>query len=154
MLNANTKARFALFNRAPQEDDKPDTVYPIMTGFVESATFKKNVAAFAKINPNNGKKFLSLVIANKDDVESFSGMLHKDEKDGKEGHYFGYISQTFCLGEVDGKVQYEQSEWQLGINARIKAPEGKKKHIGGDVYPLNKSGSESANQTEGEALAF
>ena len=137
MLNATTKARFALFNRAPREEDEEGVVYPVMTGTVEAKDFKKNVSAFKKINTKNGKEFLSLVIRNEHDEQTFSGTLHRDEKDGKEGHYYGYISEQFTE-EVDGKTVYSTSEWQLGIRAKIQRPEGKKKYIGGDVYPLNK----------------
>lgn len=154
MLNANTKARIALFNRAPQEDDKSNVVYPIMTGVIEGKDFKKNVSAFKKINKGNGKEFLSLVIRNEHDEQTFSGTLHRDEKDGKAGHYFGYISEQFA-NDVNGEIEYSNSDWQVGIRAKIQTPEGKKKYIGGDVYPLNKHATAvDSPATQDEDIAF
>lgn len=154
MLNANTKARIALFNRAPKEDDKQDVVYPIMTGVIEGKDFQKNVSAFKKINTKNGKEFLSLVIRNENDEQTFSGTLHRDEKDGKQGHYFGYISEQF-VDETNGETTYSNSEWQVGIRAKIQTPEGKKKYIGGDVYPLNKHATATtSNPDSDDDIAF
>lgn len=156
MLNANTKARFVLFNRAPQEDDNPELVYPIMTGTIEGKNFKKNVSAFKKVNRSNGKEFLGLVIRNEHDTQTFSGTLHRDEKDGKAGHYYGYISEQFAQENADGKTEYSNSDWQIGIRAKIQTPEGKKKYIGGDVYPLNKHANvdSETSSTPDEDIAF
>lgn len=153
-ITAVTKARIALFNREAKADDNPEKNYPIMTGFIENNSFKVSVSAFLKMNTDTGKKFLSLVIRNENDEQTFGGTLFKSEKAGKEGTYYGYISEQF-EDEIDGKRVFSSSEWQLGISAKIKTPEGKKKHIGGDVYPLNRkaNGAESADDESGD-VAF
>lgn len=157
MMNAHTKARFALFNRDAKEADKPDTVYPLMTGNIENANFKLAVSAYLKANSNTGAKFLSLVIANEGDEQVFSGTLHRSTKPGKEDEYFGYIQEQF-LDVVDGQNVYTLSDWQLGISAKVKTPEGKKKYIGGEVYsklPKGAAAATSANSTPAEdKIAF
>ena len=155
MMNAHTKARFALFNRDASDKDVPGTVYPLMTGNIENADFKLRVSAFLQSNSNTGAKFLSLVIGNEGDEQSFSGTLHRSTKPGKEDEYYGYIQEQF-MDVVDEKKVYTLSDWQLGISASIKTPEGKKKYIGGDVYSkLPKTGATSAAPTSSEAkIAF
>lgn len=153
-INATTKARIALFNRVAKTDDDPAKVYPLMTGFIENNDFKIGVAAFLKVNTNNGKKFLSLVIRNEHDTQTFQGTLHRSDKAGKEDTYYGYISEQF-VDDVDGETVYSASEWQLGVSAKIKTPEGKKKHIGGDVYALRaKANNGSAESEQDEDVAF
>lgn len=153
-INATTKARIALFNRAPKDDDSADKVYPVMTGFIENNDFKIGVSAFLKVNTGNGKKFLSLVIRNEHDEQTFQGTLHRSEKAGKEDTYYGYISEQF-LDVQDGQNVYSSSDWQLGISAKIKTPEGKKKHIGGDVYALRaRANAGPAVSDADEELAF
>lgn len=156
LINANTKARIALFNRVAKEDDKPGVTYPAMFGSIENKDFKINVSAFLKVNTTNGKKFLSLVIRNEHDEQTFAGTLHRSEKAGKEDTYYGYISEQF-QDEVDGKTVYSNSDWQIGISAKVKKADSGRKYIGGDVYPLNKTaGTTSATSTPAadEELAF
>lgn len=139
MITAATRAKIALFNRAPKADDKEGVTYPLMFGSIENKDFKVNVSAFLKVNRNNGKKFLSLVIRNEHDEQTFSGTLHRSEKPGKEDTYFGYISEQF-EDEVDGQTVYTNSEWQVGISAKIETAESTgRKYIGGTIYPLNKA---------------
>ncbi len=153
-LNASSKARIALFNREAKQDDDPATTYPLMTGFIENSDFKIGVSAFLKINTNTGKKFLSLVIRNQHDEQTFQGTLHRSDKAGKEDTYFGYISEQFLDMDEQGEKVYSNSEWQLGISAKIKTPEGKKKHIGGDVYALRAKANTAANPEQEDELAF
>lgn len=157
MMNAHTKARFALFNRDAKEGDKPDTVYPLMTGNIENADFKLAVSAYLKVNSETGAKFLSLVIANQGDKQVFSGTLYRSTKPGKDDEYYGYIQEQF-MDVVNGEEVYTRSDWQLGISAKIKTPEGKKKYIGGDVYsklPKGAGSATSANPAPAEdKIAF
>lgn len=153
-ITAATKARIALFNREAKADDSPEKVYPLMTGFIENDSFKIGVSAFLKMNRSDGSKFLSLVIRNENDEQTFGGTLFKSDKVGKEGTYYGYISEQF-VDQVEGNPVYSSSEWQLGVSAKIHAPEGKKKYIGGDVYALTrKSNSASAADPKTEDVAF
>lgn len=141
MITAATRAKIALFNRHAKPDDKEGVTYPTMFGSIENKDFKINVSAFLKINTNNGKKFLSLVIRNENDEQTFSGTLHRSDKPGKENTYYGYVSEQF-EDFVDSRKVYSSSDWQLGISAEIKEAESTgRKYIGGEVYPLTKRGS-------------
>lgn len=155
MINAHTKARIALFNRDRSDADKPDVAYPLMTGNVENADFKISISAFLKSNSTTGAKFLSLVIANKDDEQTFTGTLHRSTKPGKEDEYYGYIQEQFMDLDEDGEKIYTLSDWQLGISAKIKKPEGKKKYIGGEVYSkLPKTGAPTGSTMVADDVAF
>lgn len=152
MLNAETKARIALFNRAPKPDDDPSKPYPAMTGVIENKEFKKNVSAFLKTSKTDGKQFLSLVIKNQNDEQTFSGSLFRDEKDGKEGHYYGYISEQF-VEVIDGEKEYTNSDWTIAISAKRTVSDNGKRYIAGDVYPT-KSRSGTSASSEEDDLAF
>lgn len=154
MMNAESKATIRLFNRAPKEDDKPNVNYPVMTGFIENGEFRVQVGAFKQVNSKNQKSFLSLSIGNENDEKKFSGTMHRDEKPGREGHYYGYISESIFCGDVDGKPVYESGDWQLAISAKRHAPEGKRKYIGGDVYPSKKVSDGAQAAVEEEDFAF
>ncbi|RZI40348.1 hypothetical protein EGT07_23690 [Herbaspirillum sp. HC18] len=154
MLHAESKATIRLFNRAPKEDDKPGVTYPVMTGFIENGESRVQVGAFRQVNSKTKKEFLSLSIGNERDEQRFAGTLHRDEKPGREGHYFGYISESTYCGEEAGKPVYESGEWQLAISAKRVKPEGKKPYIGGDVYPSKKSSEAAHAASEEEDLVF
>lgn len=153
MLNANTKARIALFNRAAKADDAPDVVYPVMTGTLENSDGALSIRAYRKMS-KEGKEFLSLLIKNDGDERTFSGSLFRDTKPGKEGHYYGYISEQFVEEKKGGEKVYTNSEWQLGISAKKQTADSGKKYIGGDVYVMNKRGTSSATSAAEEDLAF
>lgn len=139
MINADTRARFALFNRAPKPEDDPSKTYPVMFGSIENKDFKIQVSAFLKVNRENGKKFLSLVIRNEGDQQTFTGTLHRSDKPGKEDTYYGYISEQF-VDYPNGEAEYTQSEWQVGISAKVEIAAGtQRKYIGGNVYALNRA---------------
>jgi hypothetical protein len=154
MLNAETNAVIRLFNRAPQPEDKPELTYPLMTGFIENSEFRLQVGAFRQVNSKTQKEFLSLSVGNAGDTHRFSGTLHRDEKVGKEGHYYGYISESVVVGEDQGKPVFESGEWQLLVSAKRVEPEGKKKYIGGDVYPSKKSSDSAQSVADEEDLLF
>ena len=154
MLTAESKATIRLFNRVPKEDDKPGVNYPLMTGFIENGDFRLYVGAFKQVNSKTQKEFLSLSIGNENDQRRFSGTLHRDEKPGKEGHYYGYVSESIYCGEENGKPIYESGEWQLAISGRRVRPDGKKPYIGGDVYPSKKSSDGAQVPAEDDELVF
>ena len=155
MITAATKAKIVLFPRAKKPDDKPGVTYPAVFGSIENNEFKINVSGFLK--EANGKKFLSLVIRNENDEQTFSGTFRASDKKGKEGTYYGYISEQFeDMGEQGEKI-YSSSDWQLGISAEVRlANETGRRYYSGEVYPLKKranTGEQStATPTEEEAL--
>ncbi|MGK5033202.1 hypothetical protein [Janthinobacterium sp. MDT1-19] len=156
MLNENTNARIALFNRRPQQDDKEGVSYPLMFGSIENRDFKINVSAFLKTNSSTQAKFLSLSIRNENDEQTFSGTLHRNNKPGKEDTYYGYISEQFVNIE-NGENVYSTSEWQLGIEAKILVSEGTgTKYIGGKVYPKRAKTASAATSEKpaAEEIAF
>lgn len=160
MINASTVARIALFTRKPKEDDVEGKEYPLMYGAVEadgSNGFKIGVSAFKRVN-GQGKSFLSLSISNEGDTQVFGGMLFKDEKKGKEGHYFGFINETYVDIDGEGKKVYSSSDWQLSINAKVtEAAPGSlvKKYISGKVRPSNRAPAPAtAQDVQDEELPF
>ena len=156
MLNATTKANFALFNFVPKAGDGDmDKEYPLMSGFLENPEFKVHVGAFLKVAKESGKQYLSLSVGNEKDEKTFYGRLFKETKPGKEDSYFGYIEETV---KVPAKKKSEEdvyeTVWQLGIRAKQTVSEdGKKKYISGSVYPITKKG-QSGEVNKDDVPAF
>lgn len=160
MITAETKAKIVLFKREKKPTDKPGGTYPAVFGSIENSDFKINVSGFLK--EANGKKFLSLVIRNENDEQTFSGTFRASDKKGKEGTYYGYISEQFEDLDEQGEKIYSSSDWQLGISAQVRTAQAKnederpRRYYAGEVYPLKKRGNtgeqSTATPAEEEAL--
>lgn len=141
MITAATKARLVLFSRSAKPDDKPGVTYPAVYGSIENKDFKINVSGFLK-ESSGGKKFLSLVIRNENDTQTFTGRMHRSDKVGKEDTYYGYISEQFEDTDEQGEKVYSTSDWQLGIAAEIRiASESQRRYYAGEVYPKKRAGT-------------
>jgi hypothetical protein len=154
MIDATTSANFALFNRKAKDTDEPGKEYPVMTGVISTKEWEIGVFAYKRFT-GEGKPFLSLVIRNEDDEQTFGGMLFKDQK--KPDAYYGFIQEQF-KDEVKGETVYSKSEWQVSVRAKVAEAVDPaspvRKYIAGNIAPSNRRTAASpANESE-EALAF
>ena len=154
MLNADTTAKFVLFNiRAADRVENG----PVMRGFVEiegeaaegeekPEALKVNVAAWPKVGRESGGDYLSLKIGNNSaehpevyTVGQFFGRLfrHVEQKTtGDKKRYFGFIEDSERTGADENGRGIYQTHWQLRINAKpTNSNDGKTHYIAGAVAP-------------------
>jgi hypothetical protein len=125
------EARFALFNNTPEDRDD-DKVHPVMRGVLETTAFKLDVGAFLE-TAKNGAEYLSLAIGGADQ-EKLYGRFFRDPKEGKEGHYYGYIERSVETGVDDEGQKIYEKLWTLGIDAGRRESDKGVKYIGGKVF--------------------
>ena len=158
VLNANTAAKFVLFNIPANERVSEG---PVMRGFVEiegegdAEPVKVNCAAWQKTGRENGTPYLSLKIGNNTKeqpdvytVGPFFGRLFREVEQkaaGEKIRYFGFIEDSERTGEdkATGRGIYK-TNWQLRINAkRAKSGDGKTIYVNGAVAPSNEASDHS-----------
>ena len=159
MLNANTEAKFVLFNIKPAERVQDG---PVMRGILEiegegdAEPVKVNVAAWHKVGRESGAEYLSLKVANNsaDNPEQYSvgpfyGRLFKQviaQKQGEKVRYFGFIEDSEKTGTDEGGRGIYRTNWQIRVTAkRATSNDGKTRYVGGKVAPSSAAQADIGN---------